>query len=227
MATTEQIKEFISKIAPIIKAECQKRGYSYPSSIIAQACCESAFGTSSLGYKYHNYFGMKCGSYWTGKSVNMSTKEEYKPGTLTTIKDNFRVYDSMEDGVAGYFDFISKPRYQSLKTATSSRGYIELIKACGYATSSTYVSTVYGIVTKYDLTQYDNFHQTKEVDPEIVKRVMALELGNGAVRAQNLLTLGYNPNDVQKKVNEVITVQGTIDEFKKELGKYWKLINTV
>lgn len=227
MVTIEQIKSFIEQIAPIIKEECHKRGYSYPSAIIAQACCESAYGTSQLGYKYHNYFGMKCGSSWTGKSVNMTTKEEYKVGTITTIKDNFRVYDSMEDGVAGYFDFISKPRYQSLKTATSSRGYIELIKACGYATSSTYVSTVYSIVQKYDLTLYDNFHQTKEVDPEIVERVMKGELGNAAVRVQNLMTLGYNPNDVQKKVNEIITIQGTINELKKELGKYWKLINTV
>lgn len=225
MMTTQQIKDFIEKIAPIIQKECRARGYSYPSAIIAQACCESAFGTSSLGYKYHNYFGMKCGSSWKGKSVNMSTKEEYKPGVLTSIKDNFRVYDSMEEGVAGYFDFISTTRYQVLKTATSSRGYIELIKAAGYATSSTYVTAVYGIVTKYDLTQYDNFHQTKDVDPEIVERVMKGELGNGAVRAQSLMTLGYNPNEVQKKVNEVDTIQKTINELKKELGKYWKLIN--
>jgi flagellum-specific peptidoglycan hydrolase FlgJ len=31
----------------------------------------------------------------------MRTKEEYKVGTLTTIKDNFRAYASDEEGVRG------------------------------------------------------------------------------------------------------------------------------
>ena len=135
MATAVQISTFIEQIAPLIQAEARKRGYKVASPIIAQACIESAFGTSSLGYKYHNYFGMKCGSSWKGKSVNLKTKEEYKVGVLTTIKDNFRVYDSMEAGVAGYFDFINTKRYENLKTARTSKEYLEMIKADGYATS--------------------------------------------------------------------------------------------
>ena len=157
MATQTQVKEFIEKIAPIIQKYAKKNGYKICSTVIAQACCESAYGTSSLGYKYHNYFGMKCGGSWKGKSVNMTTKEEYTPGTLISIKDNFRAYSSMEEGVKGYFDFISAKRYANLKTATTYRQYAEFLKADGYATSSTYVNTLCTIVEKYNLTQYDDF----------------------------------------------------------------------
>ena len=155
MATAKQVEDFISQIAPLIQKYAKQYGYKVASPIIAQACCESAFGTSSLGYKYHNYFGMKCGSNWKGKSVNLATKEEYKVGTLTNIKANFRAYDSMEEGVKGYFEFINKTRYANLKTATTPKQYLEMIKSDGYATSNTYINTNMNLVNKYVLTKYD------------------------------------------------------------------------
>lgn len=155
MATTKQVNDFISAIAPIIQKYAKKYGYKVASPIIAQACLESGYGLSKLGATYHNYFGMKCGTAWTGKSVNMNTKEEYKPGTITDIKANFRVYDSMEEGVKGYFEFISKPRYENLKTAKTAKDYLEKIKADGYATNSTYVANNMAVITKYDLTRFD------------------------------------------------------------------------
>lgn len=155
MATKAQINSFISEIAPLIQKYAKLNGYKVCSTIIAQACCESNFGVSSLAAKYHNYFGMKCGNSWKGKSVNLKTKEEYKVGILSTIKDNFRVYESMEEGVKGYFDFISAKRYANLKTATTPKQYAELLKADGYATSSMYVNTLINYVTKYNLSQFD------------------------------------------------------------------------
>ena len=164
MATAAQAATFIGQIAPLIQAEAVKRGYKVCSPIIAQACLESAFGTSSLGYKYHNYFGMKCGSKWQGKSVNMKTKEEYTVGTLTTIRDNFRAYDSMADGVKGYFDFISTARYANLKDAGTPREYLERIKADGYATSSRYVDNNMKVVETYELVKYDSANMTNSAN---------------------------------------------------------------
>ena len=147
--------KFIAEIAPIIQKVATEKGYHVCSPIIAQACLESGYGKSVLGAKYHNYFGMKCGKYWKGASVKMRTKEEYSPGTLTTITDNFRVYDDMESGVRGYFDFINTKRYANLKTAISPRQYLELIKKDGYATSSKYVDSNMLILWRYNLTDYD------------------------------------------------------------------------
>lgn len=146
--------EFVETIAPIIKNEANKRGYKICSTIIAQAILESSYGKSLLASKYHNYFGMKCGSYWKGKSVNLKTKEEYN-GKVVNITDNFRVYDSMDSGVRGYFDFISTPRYEKLKKAKDYFEYANFIKECGYATSSSYVTSLIKLVNLYDLTEYD------------------------------------------------------------------------
>ena len=154
--TEKQAQVFIENIAPIIRSEADKRGYNIISTIIAQAIIEGACGTSSLAKIYHNHFGMKCGSSWKGKSVNLKTKEEYTVGTLTVIKDNFRAYDSDQEGIKGYFDFISAKRYANLKSAANYIQYAEMLKADGYATSSSYVNTLCKTVEKYNLMRFDS-----------------------------------------------------------------------
>lgn len=210
MGTIAEREAFINKIGPIIAKVAKERGYKVASPIIAQACCESRYGESSLGWKYHNYFGMKCGSAWKGKSVNLKTKEEYTQGTLTTIRDNFRVYDSMEEGVNGYFDFISSKRYQNLKTAKTPREYLELIRSDGYATSFSYVSTNLSFISKHNLTRFDfDATQIPQFTPKKTNEEIALEVidgkwGNGAERKRRLMTAGYDPIIIQKIVNEMV-----------------------
>ena len=164
--SASEIKSFIQHIAPIIRAEADKRGYKICSTVIAQAVIEGRYGTSTLARVYFNHFGLKCGSSWRGKSVNMKTKEEYTPGTLTTIKDNFRVYDNDYDGVAGYYDFISTKRYTNLQFAADYRQYAEYLKMDGYATSSTYVQTLCDTVKKYNLYTWDDKVDTDRCFPK-------------------------------------------------------------
>lgn len=161
--TKAQAEAFIAQIAPLIRSEAERRGYYTCASVIAQAIIESAAGTSGLS-KYHNYFGLKCGSKWKGGSVNLKTKEEYKPGILTTIRDNFRTYPNMKEGIAGYYDFIEVPRYKNLKTATNYNTYAEMIKADGFATSSTYVSTLCNTVKKYNLDAWDKAYSVPQIN---------------------------------------------------------------
>lgn len=110
---------FIKQIAGYVQKYAASYGIMVHSAPIAQAILESGWGENKLAAVYHNYFGLKCGTKWTGKSVNLSTMEEYEPGTLTQIKDNFRAYESMEEGVKGYFEFIQLPgirTYGALQT---------------------------------------------------------------------------------------------------------------
>lgn len=148
-------QEFIEQVATYVRKYAATFGICVHSPVIAQAILESGWGKSKLASTYHNYFGLKCGTKWTGKSVNMTTQEEYEPGTLTTIKDNFRVYDSMEEGVKGYFEFIQLARYQNLWGITDPKKYLETIKSDGYATSSDYVQNNMRLIEQYNLTQYD------------------------------------------------------------------------
>ena len=154
--TESQAKEFIAYIAPIIRAEATKRGYPICSTAIAQAIAEGAAGTSSLARVWFNHFGMKAGTTWKGKTVKLKTKEEYKKGVLTEIYATFRAYDSDEDGIKGYYDFISTKRYSNLKNAKDYRQYADYIKRDGWATSSSYVENLIGKVEKYGLQKYDN-----------------------------------------------------------------------
>lgn len=200
--------DFISTIAPLIVKEGKKRGYHVFSPIIAQAICESNWGQSGLSANYNNFFGLKCGSKWKGASVNMKTKEEYTVGgTLTTIKDNFRAYPSVVDGVAGYFDFISTKRYANLKTAMTPLQYCQNLKADGYATSSSYVNTLMSIIQKNNLTKYDGV--TEQIvqaydkgEWEIVEEVIQGKWGNGMDRKQRLAAAGYDYAKIQKMVNQ-------------------------
>lgn len=152
---SEAKRKFVLQIANYVRKYAPQYGIKVYSPIIAQAILESGWGQSSLAYKYHNYFGLKCGTLWTGKSVNLATSEEFTVGTYTKIRDNFRVYDNMEEGVKGYFQFIQMTRYSNLKGVTSPQQYLTNIKKDGYATSSTYVKNCMNLVTTYNLTQFD------------------------------------------------------------------------
>lgn len=219
MAVTEkQAKEFISKIAPIIRVEAKERGYKVASPVIAQACLESAFGTCALS-KYYNYFGLKCGSVWKGASVNMNTKEEYKAGTLTSIKANFRVYGSMEEGVAGYYVFINFSRYANLKTAATAREYLERIKADGYATDSNYVKSNMSVVEKYGLTAWDNFTAgTAQITAAEIATPQKQGYTTGKTYTlQDNMNIRKTPNGERKKLSE-LTANGQKNAYESAGG---------
>ena len=206
--------EFIEQFAAYVKKYAWAYGIAVHSPIIAQAILESGWGKSGLASNYHNYFGLKCGSSWKGKSVNMATKEEYKVGTLTNIRDNFRVYDSMEAGVKGYFDFINTSRYANLKGVKSPEEYVRRIKADGYATSSKYVDNIMRVIRDNKLKRFDGngdgdmkkdeltgeVLSGKEIIDILAKRVIDGDYGVGADRKKKL---GELYPIVQKRVNEL------------------------
>lgn len=213
-------KEFIEVIAKYVIKYANDYGIKVHSPIIAQAILESGWGGSTLASKYNNFFGLKCGGSWKGKSVNMVTKEEYSVGTLTDIRANFRVFDSIEDGVKGYFEFISYSRYSNLKGVTNPEEYCRLIKADGYATSSTYVTNLMRVIRDNNLTRFDGTQENMEKENEdmvsgdivgtqltgseiielLAKEVIKGIYGNGNERKEKL---GELYPIIQKRVNEL------------------------
>ena len=206
-AFIQKVAEKVSKYAPLY-------GISVHSPIIAQAIIESGWGKSGLASKYHNYFGLKCGSSWKGKSVNMTTKEEYKVGTITNIRDNFRVFDDFDDGIRGYFEFINTSRYANLKGVKNPEEYVRHLKADGYATSSKYVDNIMRVISDNKLTRFDRngdgdmkkeelngkVLSGKEIIDILARRVVAGDYGTGVNRKKKL---GELYPIVQKRVNEL------------------------
>lgn len=62
MALTKKQQKFIEEIAENVQKYAYVHGILVHSPIIAQAILESGWGESKLAAKYHNYFGLKCGS---------------------------------------------------------------------------------------------------------------------------------------------------------------------
>lgn len=203
--------DYIEYIAPHIISAVKRNSKGFPSAIIAHSITESGWGQSDLAWKYFNYFGMKCGGAWKGKSVNMTTKEEYTPGTLTTIKDNFRAYDSLEEGIQGYFDFLAWSHYNKVWTAKTPEEFLQFLKDCGYCTSTTWVNTTQTLIRQYNLKRFDSMDvPVQSPEPPIVaqtrdrlvQEIIDGKWGNGKDRRRFLEAAGCNFDTLQPLVNK-------------------------
>lgn len=164
-------KEFIEAIAPLIQKHAKKYGYGVPSAIIAQACLESAYGTSNKA-KYHNYFGLK---YRTNRiTCNNGTfmddsKEQNADGSYKPINTLWYSFKTMDKGVEGYFQFISISNYAEARKQTDPEAYLTALKSGGYATSINYVKNLMAVIDKWNLTQYDKKKEVVKVTKPTIK----------------------------------------------------------
>lgn len=210
MATNNQVYAFINDVLPFINFYGNYYGVTQRGIILAQFITESmkATGLSTLASKYHNYAGMKCGSKWKGASVNLNTKEEYTAGQLIGVTANFRVYESIEAGVKGYFDFLTGySRYKKVVSALTPLEYATELKNAGWATSSNYVNSLMKNYNKYNLHLYEIEDTQKNVESDlllIASQVINGQWGNGAVRKEKLTLAGYDYAKVQAKVNYLL-----------------------
>lgn len=168
MATQTQVKDFIEMMIPIAKRQCKKHGDKiWVSVCIAQACHESGWGTSPKMRKANALYGVKVGksayhfgNAWKGASYSTKTKEYYNGSTNpTTITDNFRAYDSIEDATCDYLDMLCHcQRYKGAVSQPTPRKCIEGIISGGYATGPNYVTAIMRIIDTYHLENHDPGH---------------------------------------------------------------------
>ena len=151
---TQEQKKFIQMIGnaallyyPIYKI--------LPSLTIAQAIKESNWGMSDLSETCFNYFGMKWTSGCGCAYKEYNTKEQKKDGTYITIRAKFRKYNSVAEGIKGYYDFLNYKRYKNLRGVTDYRTACELIAKDGWATSLTYAGSLKKYVEYYGLLEWD------------------------------------------------------------------------
>lgn len=189
---TNEQKEFISKIAPLVQRYAPQYGIKVCSPIIAQAILESAWGTTDKVVKVidgienwrHNYFGLK----WRNNRCAISndyfeewTAEQNKDGSYVNIVSKFCKFKSMEDCVLGYFQWTNISNYSNLKGVTDPETYLKNIKADGYATSLKYVENVVRVIKNYNLTQYDTVSEEVKEDDYMIINVHAGHNPDGKV----------------------------------------------
>lgn len=198
MATKEQQKDFIEKIAPIAQKAYKQFGKPLPSICIAMAAVECHWGLAG-SCKHHSYLGQKVGSgrtatkYWSGKSFNARTQEvtNQATGSLVTIHDNFRAYESADQCVFNYYELLNTPLYKKVLRDSGYKDQMKQIKACGYMTSVTEVNSCLSIIEKHGLTKYDD---VVVENPSETKRptLRRGDRGEDVVHLQTRLTaMGY------------------------------------
>lgn len=150
-------QEFIEKIAEAVKKYAGEFGICVYSPIIAQACLESAYGTSNKA-KYNNFFGLKYRknrvSCYSGFFYDDGS-EQKADGSYVPINTAWYMFSNLELGVKGYFEFLNIDRYKNLKGITEPRKYLETIKEDGYATSLNYVENLMRVIETNNLTKFD------------------------------------------------------------------------
>lgn len=193
---TKRLKGDVADAAPaktqeqtfidVMAEKCQSRclnAHLLPSLCIAQACLESAYGTSELAVQANNLFGIKA-SNWSGRVYNKATKE-WDGSKYITITAGFRAYDTM---VACVEDYIKKlttmPRYSNLVGCTDINKACEYIRADGWATSPTYTASLLAVVNQFNLTRFDKAavdkpaaqtHQEVWLDHVVLPNAAAME----------------------------------------------------
>lgn len=171
MASVSTINNFIKEIAPCAQYAYKTLGKVKPSVCIGMAIIESAAGTSQIMRNHHAFLGFKVGSgktatkYWSGTFFKSKTKEEYTLGTHTVITDAFRSYTDTQQCILNFYELLNTKLYNRVKADANYSTQIQQIKACGYMTSSTEVSSVLKLIKDYNLTQYDDCAGAKPNNP--------------------------------------------------------------
>lgn len=214
MATTEQIKLFISTIAVLARNEYLSREkWILPSVCIAQAALESGWDL-----KARSVFGIKGEGF-------VATTTEYYNGVKATIQDSFRQYPDIAASVVGYYDFLrDTPRYAR---ALNNQDYkdtvdklIHTTDGAPYATAPNYAEVIVAIIEQNDLTQYD-VRDVLEIDKNepISAQKTVLEMAAAVIRGEydvyprrkELIEAdGGNYDEVQDKVEELMGVAGPV-----------------
>jgi flagellar rod assembly protein/muramidase FlgJ len=141
--------DFIEKVMPAVQKAAKKLGVD-SSVLTAQAALETGWGKFILanedGKSSFNLFNIKAGGEWQGKRVSVSAVE-YTGGTFTPQQSSFRVYDSIEQSVEDYVEFVrTNPRYQEAMQSVDDAGrYIRELHKAGYATDPKYAEKVLSV----------------------------------------------------------------------------------
>lgn len=164
--TFESPSEFIQKLMPAAKQAAQKLGLE-PLALLAQAALETGWGQRTFktaeGNNSFNFFGIKAHNSWQGDVAVVDTLE-YRQGVAQKEKAKFRAYDSPEQSLGDYVDFIkSNPRYQqAVAMADNPKAYFQQLQAAGYATDPNYAQKILSVFNSDTFKQARNLLTNKE-----------------------------------------------------------------
>lgn len=142
---------FIGKIVGPVQRVSREYGIR-PSITLAQAILESGWGDKSIG---NNIFGIKA-TGWKGAKKSVWTSEYYDGKTKTSLVDEFRDYNSIEESIADHARILGTSKtYEKYRKASNYREAAQALQGT-YATSPTYAKSLIDIIEQNNLHKFDN-----------------------------------------------------------------------
>lgn len=120
--------------------------------VIGQAALESGWGKHEIksadGTPTHNLFGIKAGSNWKGRTVEVRTTE-YIDGQPRKVVDRFRAYDSYADAFTDWAKLMAdNPRYAKVLEAKDAAQFARRLESAGYATDPLYAEKLTRVINQ-------------------------------------------------------------------------------
>ena len=142
-------REFIEKMWPIALEIHRETGID-PMILITMAGHETGWGKSFAGA--NNLFNIKAAGskneFWKGATSGTIDAWEMENGVNTTQKSKFRAYDSIEDSMRDFAQFVSKGRYsEAWKVRDNPAQFFKAIHKAGYATDTAYSNKLINIAS--------------------------------------------------------------------------------
>ncbi|BCL75748.1 flagellar rod assembly protein/muramidase FlgJ [Jeongeupia sp. HS-3] len=132
---------FIGDVFEAAKAVAPSLGVA-PHLLLAHAALETGWGKKPIrdaaGGDSHNLFGIKAGSSWQGKTVDITTTE-FVDGVAQKRIETFRAYDSYTEALSDYAGLIRRRFGEAIGKGEDAQGFARALQAKGYATDPQYV----------------------------------------------------------------------------------------
>lgn len=149
-------EEWIKKFGPIAQQDYSRTGV-FASITMAQAMIESGWACKNIE---NNLFGIKCNDYPT---CTIAPTHEERNGVLMPEDDSFRTYQSIGESIYDHSKFLLENKRYTTAGVFSASNYKEqaqALKRGGYATSSSYATTLINQIETYHLDKYDTVVNT-------------------------------------------------------------------
>lgn len=144
------VDAFVQRMLPHAQEASASTGIP-PQFMMGQAALETGWGKSEIsgagGENSYNLFGIKAGSGWRGRTVDIVTTE-YVNGKPHKQVDTFRAYDSYADSFRDYANLLrANPRYQNvLAQGQDAKGFAQGLQQAGYATDPNYAQKLASVI---------------------------------------------------------------------------------
>jgi len=144
-----QPREFVAELLPHARKIAQETGIP-ERLMIAQAALETGWGKHQIRDRNHapsfNLFGIKAGSSWLGRVVEVMTTE-YIDGRPQKLREKFRAYASYEEAFRDYANLLQNhSRYAPVVKSRSATAFAWGLQQAGYATDPHYARKLINII---------------------------------------------------------------------------------